>query len=134
MFGLVTTFLAGPYGFLLKIAAVAAIVGAIWFAGARFEHNRLMPKLAALEADAALWEQTAETRLRMMQVQNKAVEGLQAAQKEKLRIRDEKLAKARMEADKWRDSAERKAEILARLELPENECQALVKLVDEARR
>ena len=134
MFGILATFLAGPYGFLLKIAAVVAIVGGIYLYGRHAGVESMRPKLAAAESNAALWETTAENRLRLMQVQNKAVEGLQAAQKEKLRMRDEKLAKALIEADKWRDAAERRADLLANLELPENECTALTVLIDEARK
>ena len=133
MFGLVTTFLAGPYGFLLKIAAVMAVIGGIYLYGRHAGVESMRPKLAEAESNAALWESTAENRLKLMQVQNAAVEGLRAAQKEKLRIRDEKLAKALIEADKWRDTAERRADLLANLELPENECKALVTLVDTAR-
>lgn len=129
-----TGLFSGPYGVLLKIGMVVLIVGSIWLHGRHAGVESMRPKLAEAESKAALWEQTAENRLKLMQAQNEAVEGLRAAQKEKLRLRDEKLAKASIEADKWRTAAERQADILARLELPENECTALTVLIDEARK
>lgn len=128
-----TGLFSGPYGFLLKIGMVVLIIGSAWLYGKHAGVESMRPKIAEAESKADLWEQTAENRLKLMQAQNNAVEGLRAAQEEKLRIRDEKLTAARIEADKWRNVAERRADILANLELPENECKALVDLVDAAR-
>ena len=134
MFGLITAFLAGPWGLVSKILIISAILGGIWLHGRHNGVKAMEPKVAQAESEAALWESTAENRLMLMQVQNKAVEGLKAAHDMKLKLRDEKLAKARMEADKWRDTAERRADLLASLELPKDECTALTVLIDEARK
>lgn len=133
MFTAIATLFSGYWGLLFKIGAIAAVIGAIWFHGRHAGVESMRPKLSHAEKMADLWESTAENRMRMIEVQNNAVEGLRAAQEEKLRIRDEKLTAARIEADKWRNVAERRADILANLELPENECKALVDLVDAAR-
>src|SRR5512139_2639056 len=120
-----TTLFAGPYGLLLKIAAVAAIVGAIWLHGRSSGVKSMVPEVEAAQSQAALWQKTAENRLGLIQAQNQAVEGLKASFDMKYQAMQKKLAVANSEASKFRDIAERRAEILSRLELPENECQAL---------
>jgi hypothetical protein len=132
MIGLLTTFMAGPWGFVAKIATVVAIVTAIWFAGVRFEHNRMLPKLEAAKSEAELWQKTAENRKTFIEAQNQAVEGLKASADLRVSTLRRKLAVANSEASKFRDMAEKRAADLKNMELPKDECQAMAKLVDEA--
>lgn len=133
MFGFLATFLAGPYGFLLKIGAVVAIVGGIYLYGRHAGVESMVPKVEAAESAALLWQTTAANRLKLMQAQNLAVEALKTAHDTKLKIRDAKLTDVKREADKWRDVAQRREEILANLELPPGECDSLFVLIDAAR-
>lgn len=134
MFGLAATFLAGPYGLLLKIGAIVAVIGAIWFHGRSSGVESMQPRVEAAESAAALWETTAKNRLTLIQAQNTAVEALRQAQATKVSIMEKKLATAILEGQKWRDAADRRADILANLELPPGECEGLVVLIDEARK
>lgn len=134
MFGLLTTFLAGPYGFMLKLGTILLILGTIWFAGVRFEHNRMLPKLEAAKSDAELWQKTAENRKSLIEAQNAAVEGLKVAHELRVSTLQKKLATAILEVKNFREAAERRADLLANMELPENECSAVFALIDQARK
>jgi hypothetical protein len=134
MIGLLTTFMAGPWGVVAKIATVVAIVAAIWFAGVRFEHNRMLPKLEAAKSEAELWQKTAENRKILIEAQNKAVEGLKASADLRISTLRNKLAVANSEASKFRDMAEKRENAVLNLPLSDDECTALKQLVDEARK
>jgi hypothetical protein len=134
MIGLLTTFLAGPYGLLLKIGAVIAIVAGIWLHGRHAGVESMVPRLEAAKSDAELWQKTAGNRLKLIQAQNDAVEGLKHAQETKLALMKDKVAKAEREAVSWRKQAEQRANDMLGLELSKDECTALKQLVDEARK
>ena len=134
MFGLITTFLAGPYGFLLKLGMVVLVLGGIWFAGVRFEHNRLLPKIEAAKSEADLWQQTADNRKTLIEAQNQAVESIKAAHDKRVADLNERLATAILEGRRIRMAAETKVKVLESLKLSENECTAVFQLIDEARK
>ena len=131
---ILTAFLSGPYGFMLKIGVVVAVIGAIWFAGVRFEHNRLLPKIEAAKSDAELWKKTADNRLNLIQAQNSAFEGLKAAYELRVSELNKRLATAILEGQNYRKKAEKKAEAIIALPVSKNECTALTELIDEARK
>ena len=132
--GAILTFFAGPWGLVSKILIFAAILGGIWLHGRHNGVKAMEPKVEAAESAAQLWQKTAENRKTLIEAQNTAVDALRQAQATRVGIMEKKLATAIVEGQKWRDAAERRADILATMPLPENECQALAVLIDEARK
>lgn len=130
--GILAAFWAGPWGLMSKILIFAAILGGIWLHGRHNGVESMRPKVEAAESDRDLWKQTADNRLTLMKAQNTAVEALKQSQATRLSVLQNKLAKAEMEASTARQTAERRAEILAGVELSGTECEQLVKLVDMA--
>lgn len=134
MFGLIASFISGPYGLLLKIGAIVLVIGTIWFAGVRFEHNRLLPKIEEAQSSAEKWAKVASNRRVQIDAQNQAVVALKAESDRRVKAMQERLKQANSEASQFRDAAERRADILANMNLPENECAATFALIDEARK
>lgn len=129
MFGLMASL---PH--VAKIATVVAVIATIWFAGVRFEHNRLLPKIEAAKSEAELWRRTSENRKTLIDAQNKAVEGLRSAHELQVSELNKRLATAILEGRKIRMAAETKVKVLESLKLSDNECAAVFQLIDEARK
>lgn len=127
-------FFSGPWGIVAKLALVTALIGGIWLHGRHDGVKSMEPKVQAAESNAALWQQTADNRLKLMQAQNTAVVALKQASDTKLTILQNKLAVANSEASKLREVAEKRKNAVLNLPLSENECTALKQLVDEARK
>lgn len=134
MFGLIASFISGPYGLLLKIGAIVLVIGTIWFAGVRFEHNRLLPKIEEAQSSAEKWAKVASNRRVQIEAQNEAVEGLKVAHDLRVSELNKRLAMAILEGQKVRDKAEKKAEAIIALPLAGNECEQVFQLIDEARK
>lgn len=127
-------FFSGPWGLLLKFGAIVAVIGGIYLFGYKKGVDHLRPKVEAAESAAQLWQETAKNRKTLIEAQNQAVAGLKAESDRRVKAMQERLKQANSEASKFRDAAERRADILANMNLPENECAATFALIDEARK
>ena len=128
-------FLLSPlfrYG-MLALALIAAL-GGIWLHGRSAGVESMRPKLEAAKSDAENWRVAAENRKTIIEAQNQAVAGLKASNELRVSTLRKQLAVANSEASKFRKIADEKANTLLNMKLSENECQALVQLVDEARK
>lgn len=125
-------FFSGPWGIVAKLALVTALIGGIWLHGRHDGVKSMEPKVQAAESNAALWQQTADNRLKLMQAQNTAVAALKQAQETKLVLMKDKLAKVEKEAIAWRKKADEKTNTLLNMKLSDDECTALKQLVDES--
>ena len=132
--GFLLTFLSGPYKFLIMGAAILAAIAGIYLYGRHAGVESMRPDVEAAKSEAELWKKTADNRKTLIEAQNQAVAGLKAASDMRVSNLKNQLAVANSEASKFRKEAEKKAETLLTMKLPENECSAVFSLIDEARK
>lgn len=130
---MITALLAGPYGLLIKIGLALTIVAGIWLHGRHSGVESMVPKVEAAKSEAELWRKTADNRKTLIEAQNQAVASLKAKHDAEVSAMNKRLATAILEGRKFRIAAEKKADAILNVELPQNECQALFSLIDTAR-